>query len=349
MNYTLILDTLIIGNTVKSWLIFLGFILAGTMVLRLLKNTIFRYLKRWADSTATNIDNLLLEITEKNVYPYLYYLVFLAAARYLDLPARVLIIVDGIGKILLTIFVTRSVLQILRHIFETKLLKTSEGNHYRKELSGLFRIVSFIIWSIGALLLLDNLGIKITTLVAGMGIGGVAVALAAQAILGDLFAYFSILFDKPFEIGDFIITGDYMGTIEHIGIKTTRIRSLGGEQIIFSNSDLIGSRPRNYKRMSRRRVVFKIGVTYDTPKDKMERLPVLIKEIITSLPLTTFDRAHFSGFGDSSLDIETVYYVEDADYNKYMDIQQAINLSIMEFSKLGVEFAFPSRTIYLKK
>jgi small-conductance mechanosensitive channel len=157
--------------------------------------------------------------------------------------------------------------------------------------------------------------------------------------------------DRPFETGDFIILGsDHLGTVEHIGIKTTRIRSLGGEQIVMSNSDLTSSRIKNYKRMQKRRVVFKLGVTYQTPADKLKEIPVIIKEIITGINDTTFDRAHFSGYGDFSLNIEIVYYVLSSDYNKYMDTQQAINLAIYEeFEKRGIEFAYPTQTLFVER
>lgn len=211
-------------------------------------------------------------------------------------------------------------------------------------------IIKTILWGTGIFFLLDNLGFKISSIIAGLGIGGIAVALAVQNIFSDLFSYLAILLDKPFEIGDFIIINDYMGTIEHIGIKTTRIRSLSGEQIVFSNSDLTGSRVRNYKRMNQRRVVFTVGVTYDTTQEQLKQIPGIIEKAIKSIDKTRFDRAHFASFGDFSLNIETVYYVLDRDYNIYMDIQQKINLEIMaEFEKLGIEFAFPTQTIYLNK
>jgi small-conductance mechanosensitive channel len=197
---------------------------------------------------------------------------------------------------------------------------------------------------------MDNLGFEISAVIAGLGIGGIAVALAAQAVLGDLFSYFSILFDKPFELGDFVIVDGHMGTIEHIGIKTTRIRSLGGEQLIFSNTDLTGSRLRNYKRMEQRRIVFKLGVTYQTPIEKLKGIPSVIKNIITNIEETRFDRAHFSGFGDFSLDFEVVYHVLTGDYNRYMDTQQDINLQIAEeFERQGIEFAYPTQTLFLEK
>lgn len=349
MSYVTVLDLLFMENSVRKWLVFAGLVFAGILLLRLTKGRLFRLLHRWTEATETDIDDVIVEIADRHAYPCLYYLVFLLSTRYLNLPEKALTVVDGVWKILLGLLVINGLSRLARHLFETRLVKSSDAGGHKKALSGMLKIINFMLWSLGFLLLLDNLGIKVSALLTGMGIGGVAVALAAQAILGDLFAYFSILFDKPFEIGDFIITGDYMGTVEHIGIKTTKLRSLSGEQIIFSNSDLIGSRPRNYHRMSKRRVVFSLGVTYDTASGKMRALPDIIKKIIAAQPLATFDRSHFSGFGESSLNIETVYYVEDSDYNKYMDTQQQINLQIMDaFAGIGVAFAFPSRTLYLK-
>ena len=197
---------------------------------------------------------------------------------------------------------------------------------------------------------LDNMGFEISAVIAGLGIGGIAVALAAQTILKDLFSYFSILFDRPFEIGDFIIIGEYLGTIEHIGIKTTRIRSLGGEQVILSNTDLTSSRVRNYKRMDKRRVLFKLGVTYQTSLEQLKAIPGIIKNAIENVEDTIFDRAHFFSYGDFSLVFEVVYYVKSRDYNKYMDIQQEINFAINEeFKNRDIEFAYPTQTLYLNK
>ncbi len=199
------------------------------------------------------------------------------------------------------------------------------------------------------LLILDNIpGVEITALVASLGIGGIAVALALQNILGDLFASLSIVLDKPFVVGDFIIVDSFLGTVDNIGLKTTRIRSLSGEQLVFSNNDLLKSRIRNYKRMQERRVVFSLGVVYQTTAAQLEKIPSMIKEIITGLERTRFDRAHFSGYGDFSLQLEIVYYVLDPDYNLYMDIQQAINLMIFRrFEQEGISFAYPTRTLYL--
>lgn len=203
-------------------------------------------------------------------------------------------------------------------------------------------------WVLVLLLVLDNLGVQVTALVAGLGIGGIAIALAAQAVLGDLFASFAIVVDKPFKVGDFIIVGDLLGSVEHVGIKTTRVRSLWGEQLVFSNSDLTSARIRNFGLMQQRRVLFSLGVTYDTTADKVERIPGMIREAVEAQELTRFDRAHFNAYGESSLNIEVVYYALTADYNVYMDIQQGINLMLLRrFADEGIEFAFPTRTLHV--
>jgi small-conductance mechanosensitive channel len=216
-------------------------------------------------------------------------------------------------------------------------------------LTALTFVGQLLIWTIIALLMLSNFGIDVTALIAGLGIGGIAIALAVQNVLGDLFASFSILMDKPFVIGDFIVVDDYMGTVEHVGIKTTHLRSLSGEQVIFSNSDLLKSRLRNYKRMRERRIEFGFGLLYQTPPEKLRKIPSLIRTIIETQQKTRFDRAHFKAFGESSLDFEVVYWVLDPDYNKYMDTQQAINLAIMDaLAGEDINFAFPSRSLYFE-
>ncbi len=210
-------------------------------------------------------------------------------------------------------------------------------------------LINVGVWSVVALVLLANLGIDITALVAGLGIGGIAIGLAAQTIFSDLFASLSIILDRPFVRGDFIIFGDHMGTIERIGIKTTRIRSLSGEQIVISNGNLLQATIRNYQLLRERRVVFAIGVVYRTPVDQVAEIPKIIRTAIENTPKTRFDRSHFKDFGDSSLNFETVYYVLDPDYGVFMDTQHAINLAVMrEFEARGIDFAFPTRTVVLE-
>lgn len=215
-------------------------------------------------------------------------------------------------------------------------------------------IVGFLmrvaVWATVFLLTLDNLGVNITALLAGLGVGGIAVALAAQNIISDLFASLSIVLDKPFVLGDFLTIGDLSGHVEKVGLKTTRVRSLSGEQLVFSNNDLLNSRIRNYGRMSERRVPFTIGVVYQTPLEKLRQIPAIIKEIIDIQESARFDRAHFQKFGSFSLDFEIIYWVESADYALYMKIQQAVNLEIFRrFAEEGIEFAYPTQTLFVSR
>lgn len=205
-----------------------------------------------------------------------------------------------------------------------------------------------LLWTVVLLAVLSNVGINITAFIASLGVGGVAIALAAQNILGDLFASVAIALDKPFEVGDFIVLGAVAGTVELVGVKTTRIRSLGGEQIVMSNTELLKQTVSNYKRLLERRIVFGFGVTYDTTPEQAEAIPALVREVVAASMKLRFDRAHFKAFGESSLDYEVVYFVLDPDYLAYMDQQQRINLGLMrELAKLGVEFAFPTRMVVM--
>jgi small-conductance mechanosensitive channel len=198
-----------------------------------------------------------------------------------------------------------------------------------------------VVWSIAFLLILNNLGFDVTALVAGLGIGGIAIALAAQNILGDLFASLAIVLDQPFVVGDAVLLGDKSGTVERIGIKTTRIRSLSGEELIVSNADLLASRIHNFKRMAERRVVFTIGIAYGTPAAKLEKVPGMLRAIVEAQELVRFDRAHFRSYGDFALIYEVVYWVLSPDFNVHMDIQQRINFAIYrQLQDEEVEFAY---------
>lgn len=242
------------------------------------------------------------------------------------------------------------VFRILEKVFFKKL-----GEFLRKRypnahgtLQSILIVLRVAVWGVACVFALDNLGFNVSAVLAGLGIGGVAVALAVQTILGDLFNYFVVCFDKPFEAGDFIVVDKHSGVVENIGVKSTRVRSLDGEQLVFSNSDLTGSRIRNFKRMAERRVLFKLGLIYETPPEKIPGICDQIRKIIQSIPKTRVDRVHFKEFGDFSLNFEVVYYVLSSDYNQYMDTQQKINLSVMEyFKKEGFEFAYPTTVEYV--
>lgn len=238
--------------------------------------------------------------------------------------------------------------EILHYFIFRFFIKSDRDSGHHNSAPALEFIGRFLILSLLILVGLDNLGINVTALIASLGIGGIAIALAVQNILGDLLASLSIVLDKPFKVGDFIVVDSYMGTVEKIGLKTTRVRSLSGELLIFGNTDLLKSRIQNFKQMEERRVVFKFGVTYQTSPQQLESIPGILREIIGSTQGTRFDRAHFTVLGESSYDFEVVYFVLDANYNIYMDIQQHINLELVRrFASQKIEFAFPTRTIYM--
>lgn len=337
-------------NTIQEYLIFLLIFVVGAVLVRILKSIILYRLKAWAKKTTTVLDDFLIHLFEKKLLPLVYFGVFYVSVKSLTLSPSLSKFINVMGIVLLTFFAIGLVVELLKYVLKNYWAKQDDDPNRERAVKTIFPIIKVVVWGIGITFLLDNLGFKISAVVAGLGIGGIAVALAAQAILGDLFSYFVIFFDRPFEIGDFVIVGDFMGSIEHIGIKTTKIRSLGGEQLVFSNTDLTNSRLRNYKRMTNRRVVFKLGVTYQTSLQQMQEIPGVIAAIIKSIPGSTFDRTHFSSYGAFSLDIEVVYYVIGGDYTKYMDIQQEINFKIKEeFEKRGIEFAYPTQTLFLEK
>jgi small-conductance mechanosensitive channel len=344
------LEISFLQNRVSDYLVFLLAFVIGILIIRIIKSIILSRLRAWSEKTATTIDDFLIRIIEKAFLPLIYFGAFYLSTRTLTLNPTISKVVDVIGVILLTVFGIRFLVSLLSYSLQAYWLKKEKDEAKQRGIKGIVTVIKVIIWGIGLTFLLDNLGFKISTVIAGLGIGGIAVAMAAQAVLKDLFSYLAILFDRPFEIGDFIIVGDFLGTVEHVGIKTTRLRSLGGEQLIFSNTDLTDSRLRNYKRMERRRVVFQLGVTYQTSLQHLKEIPGIIKKVIEDVADITFDRAHFFSYGDFSLNFEVVYYVLNRDYNQYMDIQQKINLAINEeFTKRGIEFAYPTQTLFLTK
>ena len=234
----------------------------------------------------------------------------------------------------------------LSRVIEQRRTVDSEG---ATVLSLLGFVARLVVWTFTLLLILNHLNFNITALVTGLGIGGVAVALAVQNILGDLFASLSIILDKPFVLGDFVIVGDCLGSVEHIGLKTTRLRSLGGELIVFSNADLLKSRIRNYKRMFERRVIFTLGVAYDSTEEQLRNLAAALRRMVEAQRSVRFDRAHFKEYGEQALIFEVVYYVLNADYNLYMDIQQAINLALFRYVRQErIAFAMPLHRVLLQ-
>jgi len=340
-------------NRVIDYLIALFIFVVLVIAVRILKSLLLKIIKGWAKKDKSRIGENFVKAFEERLKPFLnllYFGAFYFSIKQLTMNPEVERFFNIFVTILLTIFGVRFLTSLISYSLEMYWVKREKDESKKQVLKSIIAIFRLFLWSIVLIILLDNLGIKISALVTGLGIVGIAIALAAQNILGDLFSYFSIIFDRPFQIGDFIVIGDYKGTVDYIGIKTTRLIGLGGEQIIFSNKDLTNSIIRNNKRMHRRRAVFQFGVTYQTSLIQLKKIPVLVEEIISKIPDTTFDRAHFYSYGDFSLNFEIVYYVHDRDYKKYMDIQQEINFRLKEiFEQEGIEFAYPTQTIFLSR
>lgn len=335
------------GGTLLDWAIALGVAAAIVLGFELGRALLLRHLARRVARNPTRVNDVLIEIVKAIRLFFVVVIALYLGAQYLDLPGTA-------GKVLRSVITVATFLQI--GLWGAALIKFWLNQSRAAALAtnasaatGLALLgfgAQVLLWALVALLALDNLNVNITALVAGLGIGGIAVALALQNILGDLFASLSIVIDKPFVIGDFIIVDDYMGTVEHVGLKSTRIRSLSGELIVFGNDDLLKSRVRNYKRMYERRVLFRFGVNYDTTPDELEKLPGLVRGIIEAQKKTRFERAHLHKLGDSSMDFEAAYWVCDPEYNFYMDIQQAIYLGLLRtLAKEGIGLAYPTRTI----
>jgi small-conductance mechanosensitive channel len=339
------------GNDWSAWLIAAGVgiaVLAGLTTIRWVAGTRLAALARRTDN---DYDDVVASVVERTRPFFLLAAAIYAASNMLVLPSPARRIIDAIAVVALVVqgalWGNAAITQIVKRQVRRRAAEDAAGATTVSALGFLGRVA---LWSVLLLLGLDNLGVDITALVAGLGISGIAVALALQNVLGDLFASLAIVLDKPFVLGDFIIVDELMGTVEYVGLKTTRVRSLSGEQIVFANADLLDSRIRNFKRMYERRVVFGLGVTYDTPRETMVRIPTMIREIVEAQEGVRFDRAHFKAYGAFSLDIEVVYYVLSPDFGVYMDAQQAINLEIMRsFEAEEIEFAFPTQTLHLHR
>lgn len=345
------LERIYFGYTVEAWIAGIGLAVATYAAMKVLRWVAVNRLTGLVGKTSTSIDDLILSAVKQTREFFLLIISLYVGSLALPPAPSHQPLVNSVVVIALllqgALWGNNLISSLLENLIQRR--KTEDAS-LATSLTGLIFMSKLLLWSVAVLLILENLGVNITALVAGLGIGGIAVALALQNVLGDLFASLSIVLDKPFVIGDFIIVDQYLGTVEHIGLKTTRIRSLSGEQVIFSNADLLKSRIRNFKRMYERRVLFTVGVTYDTPYEKLVSIGAMVGEIITAIPGTRFDRAHFKEYTDSSLLIEVVYFVKNPDFNVYMDIQQTINLEIYRrFKENGIEFAFPTRTVYVQQ
>jgi len=340
------------GNSLESLLTSLVISVVLFFVLIALKKPIIALFSSFAKKTENDTDDFIVGMFEK-----MSRLFFGVVAIYVGL--KILVLPSWLDKTVNALFIAVVFWQVaifakdLANFMLDKYIRKSRSIEDGAEVGNMMTpvrfVINFLIWALALLLILDNMGVDVTSLIAGLGIGGIAVALAVQNILGDLFASMSIVLDKPFVVGDFIVVGDKRGVVENIGIKTTRIKALDGEQVVISNSNLLSSIVHNYKKMQERRVAFSFGIVYESSLENIKAIPGIIKEIVEKQEGGRFDRAHFARYGDSSLDFDVVYFINSGDYTVFMNIQQAINLEMFErFAAMGVEFAYATRTIYTK-
>ncbi len=342
-------DRMFWGNSLTRWAVAIGVGLLLILALRVIARVAARQLKKMADGTVTQLDDLVADLVHRTKSLFILIVALWGGSYALTLSERA----EGMIRTLLILgllvqagFWATAIVGYFLARYREKAAEEDPG--VATAMGAVGFLVRVGVWSVVALIALDTLGVDITTLVAGLGVGGIAVALAVQNVLGDLFASISIILDKPFVVGDFIILGDYMGVVENVGLKTTRMRSLSGEQLVIANSDLLSSRIRNFRRMNERRVVFEVGVVYGTPPEKLKKVPEIVRAAVESRENTRFDRSHFKAFGGSALTFETVYYMTVPDYNAYMDTQQAINLELYErFEHEELEFAYPTQTLFV--
>lgn len=338
-----------LGNTLSAYAVALG-IFFGTffgihLFLFILKNR----LKAYARKNTAQTDPTLLRALHK-VYPIEYAGIALYIALQTLNLNPVLSKAIFLAFLILMTYITIDAISALLTLFLQRFTAGENGQNSAPILMNLLSIIKALLWVFGIFIVLSNAGVDITSLITGLGIGGVAVALALQNILSDLFSSFAIHFDKPFLIGDVITVGDKTGVVERIGIKTTRIRALQGEEIVFANKQLTEAQIQNFKKMRERRIVFYVSVIYETPHDRLQAIPKLLESIIESLPKARFSRAHLSRFDSSALTFEIVYYVLSDDYMTYMDVQQEINFKILEaFSERHITLAYPTQTVYLQQ
>ncbi len=337
-------------NTLFDYTVALGIVIGAIIAFKIFEKIVLVRIKNISKKTTNTVDDVLVDAIQQMGLLFYIAIGLYVGAQHLVLSERI----DMSIRLFVLVIVTYEIIRALQTIvrFVLKRHATKEGENASSEsmvhLGMLFARI--ILWSVGGLFVMSNLGINITALAASLGIGSLAIALALQNILSDMFSSFSIYADKPFEIGDYIVIGADSGTVKKIGLKTTRITTLQGEELVVSNKELTTVRVQNYKKMKRRRVAFTFGVVYDTPKKKLEMIPTKVKEIIEGVDHLEFDRCHFHEFGDSALLFDVVYYVDTREYLPYIDTRQDINLKLFEvFEKEKIEFAYPTQTVVVKK
>ncbi len=332
----------------REWLLAVTLFVGMIIAFFIARFILVTHLTKIARKTRGHWDDMIVKIVE-SIRPSLYYSVaFFVAIQTVQMPAILRMVILVLFALVVTYYVAYVIGIVAQHLAQHVAANGKQQEYdARGAISLMASIFKLLVWVGSALFVISNFGVDITSLIAGLGIGGIAVAFAIQGILKDLFSSFSLFFDQPFATGDFIEVGDQSGTVQKIGIKTTRLKALSGEEVIVPNQDLTSLHVRNFKRMERRRVAQKIGVVYETPQEKLAQIPAIIEEVIAGVDGITFGRAHFYAFDDWALSFEIVYFVQSRDYRTYMDAREAINFGILRaFGERGIEMAYPTQMVY---
>ncbi len=335
------------GNSVLDYIFFLLFLFFLFLIIKLLEKILLSKLKE--SKTGQGLKGVLIKFVLSIRSQFYLFVAFYLSLLTLNISEQIINFLTGILFFWIVFRVMIGVQMLVDYLLNKKILSDA-GPEAEVVGKNLATVVKVVLWIFAILLALSNFGVEVTSLIAGLGIGGIAIAFAFQNILEDLFSSFTIYFDKPFTVGEFIEIEGERGIVEKIGIKSTRIRSPRGEEVIISNKELTNEKIHNLKKLERRRVIFQFGVLYGTTNEKMEKIPKIMKEIIDSQDLTEFDRTHFNNFGDSALEFEAAYFVNSADFADYRNAHQEVLLGVkIEFEKEGIEMAFPTRTVHLSK
>ncbi|MCK5848570.1 MAG: mechanosensitive ion channel family protein [Caldisericia bacterium] len=344
-------DNTVLGNTLANYLWFFVVLIFGFFVSKLLiQKIILKRISNHVKKTSIKWDDTAFEIINKALQPMLNLLVLYISLQFINFPTSFEIWINRIFFATTVIFITKSICSIVEVSITKSLISKYSEQKSSENFNGLIQIVEAFIWTLSFLVVLNYFGVNVSALIASIGIVGLAVAMAAKGIVEDIICYFTIIIDKPFEVGDYMSVCEENGTLISIGLASSRMKSLSGEEIVISNSKLINNIVQNYKKMVERRVSFQVGIIYETPVSVVEKIPQLVKDTFTNKKNTRFGRCHFNSFGDFSLNFSIVYFIQSGDYDEYMDIQQSINIDIMKaFEDNGIGFAYPTQLVYTQK
>jgi small-conductance mechanosensitive channel len=337
------------GNTVQSYILALVVFVIAVIVFRLVRYELLKKLRKAVKRTRIEVDDLAIRVVDNVGWPFYVFFAMVSAVSFLQVPAIISVFFSYAVPLVVVFLVVRSLHQVVDYGLR-KVAKKKEIENESSLVNVIGRILKGSLWALAFIYVLSLWGQDVTSIIASFGVIGIVLAFGLQRVLSDVFASFSIFFDKPFNAGDFIIVGDNMGVVKKVGIQSTRIQSLWGQEVVIPNQELTSTRINNYRKMKRRRVAFSFGVVYDTSAEQLEKVLDITKKIIEGIELVELDRVHFKEYGDFSLNFEVVYYVNISDYNTYMDIQQEINLKLKkQFEKEKIEFAYPTQTVIIDK